>query len=126
MRRAAVAGLGTTLAAALVTGVSPPDARSHTDSVSSPTRGWVRVNQQGYLPGEPKQARLMTTHPVHGARFRVTDSSGAVVLRGPVPGRSTGAWSSRFPTVYRLDLSAMREPGRYRISTRGAGNARSP
>src|SRR4051812_1106198 len=78
------------------------------------TRGWVRVNQQGYLPGEPQQAGLMTPAPVSGTRYQVTDSSGTVVQRGRVPARSAGSWGRRIRAVYRLDLGALHRPGRYR------------
>jgi endoglucanase len=83
------------------------------------------VNQQGYLPGEPKQARLMARGVVPDARYVVTNRSGSVVLRGRLR-RPTGSWSARFPAVYRIDLSSLRQPGRYRVSTRGGVTARSP
>jgi len=126
MGRATAVPLGAALVAALVTGLSPQVAGSHADPARAATRGWVRVNQQGYLPGEPKQARLTTTAPVHGTTYRVTDSAGTVVLRGRVPARSTGSWGRRIRAVYRLDLSALHTPGRYRVSTTGGVSTRSP
>ncbi len=129
MRRVTTLPLGTTVVAALVTGIvtclPAGSALPHPAAAPDPV-GQVRVNQQGYLPGEPKQARLMTTAPVHGSKYRVTDASDDVVLRGRVPEHSTGSWSPRYPAVYRLDLSRLRAPGRYRISTTGAVTARSP
>ena len=86
----------------------------------------VRVNQQGYLPGEAKQARLMTRAPVHGATFRVVDDSDAVVLTGQVPRHTTGSWSRRYPAVYRLDLTGVHFAGRYRVEVVGGATARSP
>lgn len=68
----------------------------------------------------------MTAAPVHGTRFRVTDASGDVVLGGRVPERSTGSWDVRSPAVYRLDLSRLQTPGRYRIATSGGVTALSP
>src|SRR4051794_4124207 len=126
MGRAAAVPLGGAVLAALVTGLSPPVAGSHGDPARAATRGWVRVNQQGYLPGEPQQARLMTTAPVSGTRYRVTDSSGTVVQRGRVPSRSAGSWGRRIRAVYRLDLGALHRPGRYRVSTTGGVSTRSP
>jgi len=126
MGRATVVPLGAALAALLVTGVQPQVTGSPAASGRASTRGWVRLNQQGYLPGEPKQARLMTTAPVRGTTYRVTDPGGAVVLRGQVPARSEGSWNARIPAVYRLDLSPLRTPGRYRVSTVGGVSARSP
>jgi endoglucanase len=126
MARTAVVPVGVTLMLTLVPGASAATARTHVPSAAMQTRGWIRVNQQGYLPYEHKQARLMTTSPVHGARYRVLDSKGAVVLRGRVPARSTGSWNRHIPAVYRLDLGPLRSPGRYRVSTSGGVSARSP
>jgi endoglucanase len=127
MRRAAVGPLGAMLAAVLAAGLAPQTAASRTaDGSRASARGWVRVNQQGYLAGEPKQARLMTTAAVHGTTYRVTDPSGTVVLRGRVPARPTGSWNARVPAVYRLDLGPLRAPGRYRVETHGGVSAHSP
>jgi hypothetical protein len=114
------------LATGLVTGPLPGAAPASATAAREPVHGLVRVNQQGYLSGEPKQARLMTTAPVHHTSFRVLDTTGHVVLHGRVPGRSTGSWSSRYPAVYRLDLSGLHARGRYRIAVRGGATARSP
>jgi endoglucanase len=126
MGRTAVVPLGATLVAALVAGLAPAVAGSDAPASATPTHGWIRVNQGGYLPGEPKQARLMTTAAVHGTTYQVRDSSGAVVLRGRVPARPTGSWGSHVRAVYRLDLSALHAAGRYRVSTRGGVTAGSP
>jgi endoglucanase len=88
--------------------------------------GVVRVNQQGYLPSEPKQARLMTRAPVKHASFRVVDDSDTVVLTGRVPRHTTGSWSRRYPAVYRLDLGGLHTEGRYRVEVVGGATARSP
>ncbi|MGC4111581.1 MAG: glycoside hydrolase family 9 protein [Nocardioides sp.] len=117
---ASTAALGVALLAqppATGAGSAPRAARAH---------GVVRVNQQGYLPDEPKQARLMSDAAVNGAHYRVTDGAGHVVLRGAVPQHSTGSWNAAYPAVYRLDLSALRTPGRYRLTTSGGVVARSP
>src|SRR3978361_2587034 len=79
-----------------------PTPPSHAASASGPVSGVVRVNQQGYLPGETKHARLMTTHVVRGARFRIVDAQGHTRLRGTVPTRSVGRWNARYPPVSRL------------------------
>jgi endoglucanase len=126
MRRAVVGPLGATALAVLVAVIPAHGALRASAAAPDPTRGLIRLNQQGYLPGEPKQARLMTSAAVRGARFRVTSASGAVVLHGRVPARSQGSWNSRFPAVYRLDLSRLHRPGRYQVSTRGGVRAHSP
>ncbi len=122
MRRTAILPLGAAVAAALVTGLTVVPSTA----APNPVHGHVRVNQQGYLPGEPKQARLMTTARVHDTRFQVRDSDGDVVLSGRVPAHTTGRWSSRYPAVYRIDLSRLHTQGRYRITTTGAVSAHSP
>jgi hypothetical protein len=98
-----------------------------TPAIAAPrAHGLIRVNQQGYLPGEPKQARLMSDAAVSDAGYRVTDAAGHVVLHGRVPARSTGSWNARYPAVYRIDLTGLRRPGRYRVATTGGVAARSP
>ena len=86
----------------------------------------IRVNQQGYLPQEAKQAMLMTPRAVRHGTFVVTDDAGHVVLHGRVPSSPTGSWNARFPDVYRLDLSRLHAPGRYRVLTAGPVPATSP
>ena len=83
-------------------------------------RAELRVNQQGWLPGETKTATLMASRPLGRTTFTVLDRKRRVVLRGLVPRTPAGSWSSAFPVVYRLDLSALRTRGRYEIRTHGA------
>ena len=116
-RLLAVAG-GAALAATLS---SPPASSS-----VAPPQGLIRVNQQGYLPHEAKRATLMAPQAISNGTFVVTDRSGQVVLHGRVPSASTGSWNSGFPDVYRLDLSRLRKPGRYRVVATGAVQATSP
>src|SRR4051794_23398537 len=95
---------------------APPS--NATTPAASP--GLVRVNQQGYLPGETKQARLMTTAPVEGARFSVVDDQGRTRLRDTVPSKPVGRWNVHHPAVYRLGFDRLRSTGRYRIVVSGA------
>jgi endoglucanase len=125
MRSAAVVPLGASLTA-LVAGLTFGVPTGAATAAPDPVPGLVRVNQQGYLPGEPKQARLMTRARVDDATFHVVDDSDAVVLTGRVPHRPTGSWSKRFPAVYRLDLDALHAEGRYRVEVGGDATARSP
>ena len=81
----------------------------------------IRLNQVGYVAGEPKIVRLMTSAPARNARFQVTDAGGAVVLSGRV-GPELGRWSRAFPHVYRVDLSRLTTPGTYTLRV-GAGHA---
>lgn len=112
-------------ATALLTGFLAPTPATGA-AAAARAHGVIRVNQQGYLAGEPKQARLMSDAVVERGRYRVRNASGRVVLRGSVPSRSTGAWNAAYPAVYRLDLTALHSPGRYRITATGGVAARSP
>jgi len=129
MGRAVIGRLGAVVGAVVAGALTLPllatPALSQSPARAAAT-GFVRVNQQGYLPREPKQARLMLSARVTGARYAVTDAAGQVVLRGRVPRRPTGSWNAAYPAVYRLDLSALRTPGRYRVSTTAGATARSP
>lgn len=75
---------------------------------------WIRVNQVGYLPGDPKIAVLSSATPLEG-EFTVGE------LRATI-WEDQGAWGP-FAHNYRLDFSALREPGRYRVAF---GETRSP
>ena len=100
----------------------PPPPRAH----AGRSAAQIRVNQQGYLPQETKRATLMAPGAVRNGTFVVSDATGRVVLHGRVPARSTGSWNARFPDVYRLDVSRVRTPGRYRVIATGAVTATSP
>ncbi|HZW30542.1 MAG TPA: glycoside hydrolase family 9 protein [Isosphaeraceae bacterium] len=67
---------------------------------------WIRVNQVGYLPGDPKIALLSSDRPVQG-KFAVGDQTAPI-------GPDQGAWGP-FAHNYRLDFSTLRRPGRYRV-----------
>src|SRR6516164_5522390 len=67
---------------------------------------WIRVNQVGYLPGDPKVALLSSDRPLQGD-FAVDDWKASI-------GPDQGAWGP-FAHNYRLDFSALRRPGRYRV-----------
>ncbi|NLX23554.1 MAG: hypothetical protein GXY55_18030 [Phycisphaerae bacterium] len=68
---------------------------------------WIRVNQIGYLPGDPKIAILSSGRPLSGT-FTVGEFQADI-------GLDDGAWGP-FEHNYRLDFSALRAPGRYRVA----------
>ncbi|MFD1050604.1 glycoside hydrolase family 9 protein, partial [Kibdelosporangium lantanae] len=53
-----------------------------------------------------------------GSAFTVTDASGRSVLTGKV-GASTGKWSTTYPAVYPIDISALRTTGTYQVKVGG-------
>ena len=83
---------------------------------------YVRVNQVGFAPGEPKRALLLSEEPMPHAKFVVRKRAGGVVLRGRV-GNPLGRWSRRFPHVYPIDLSGLTRTGAYTVDV---GKASSP
>jgi endoglucanase len=117
VRKLSVIVAGGALTAAFIVATLPADA-----AVS----GVVRVDQVGFLAGESKQAYLMTTAKVSGARFEVIDSSGAPALSGPVEAASRGSWNRAYPAVYPISLDRLSKPGSYRIRVSGAVSASSP
>jgi hypothetical protein len=86
---------------------------------------FVRVNQVGYVEGDPKQARLLSPVGARGAPFQVIDAGGGVVLSGRA-GAERGRWNASFRHVYGLDLSALHSSGVYSIVVEGPVSARSP
>ncbi len=83
---------------------------------AAPARGdsWIRVNQVGYLPDDPKIAILSSDESVAG-KFRVGAFEADV-------GPDCGAWGP-FAHNHRLDFTPLRTPGRYRVE---CGGTRSP
>jgi cellulase-like Ig domain-containing protein len=81
--------------------------------------GLVRVDQVGFTATETKHAYLMSTAPVHGARFTVLDPAGRPVLTGRVGATSAGSWNAAYPAVYPIDVSRLSRPGTYRIRVDG-------
>ena len=119
-----VRGLALALVAALLALVPVVPAPAATPPAH--VRAELRVNQQGWLPRETKTAVLMASRPLGHTTFAVVGKQGRVFLRGTVPSGAAGTWSKRFPDVYRLDLSALRAKGRYRVVTAGAVRVTSP
>jgi hypothetical protein len=79
---------------------------------------YIRVNQVGYLPEARKVAVACALEPVEVKSFTVVDEAGKRVL-GPTRVRAEGAFGP-CTTTYRLDFSALRRPGNYRIQAAGA------
>jgi endoglucanase len=95
---------------AILLGVTAPGltaARAGEVKPGDSSRGpWIRVNQVGYLPDDPKIALLSSDQPLEGT-FSVGDYQASV-------GSDQGAWGP-FAHNYRLDFSPLKTPGRYRV-----------
>jgi endoglucanase len=80
----------------------------------------IRINQLGYMPDAPKVAVFCALEKVELTEFVVTYLDGNSALRAPAaPAKAFGPCVAN----YRLDFSALKQPGNYRIS---AGRATSP
>lgn len=105
--------LGTLLALAL----AAPDAASAARTAPDSAASYIRVNQVGYLPEGRKVAVVCSLEPRELGEFTVVDESGRRVF-GPERARAEGAFGPCAAT-HRLDFSALREEGTYRIVADG-------
>jgi len=119
-RIAAVTALAASAGLAAASG-----AAAQARSAAPAPRPAVRVNQVGYPPASAKIAYVMLPRPVRIVRFALENPPGGVYLTG----QSTdylGRWSRAYQAVYRLDFSAFRHPGTYRIAVTSPAAALSP
>ncbi|HEU4322639.1 MAG TPA: glycoside hydrolase family 9 protein [Roseiflexaceae bacterium] len=93
--------------------------------VAAQGSAFVRLNQVGYISGEPKRALLMASGVETGATFSVVSTGGGSVYSAAV-GARLGSWSTGFPNVYLIDFSAVTTPGSYTIQVSGPIPASSP
>ena len=96
-------------------------AASRPESRLDPSRHVIRINQVGYLPGLPKIAVLCSLEPARVSEFTVETMNGRRVL-GPLSPAAAPAFGPCTST-HRLDFSALREEGEYRLVAAGV---RSP
>ena len=85
-------------------------------AAAHPAQGeaWIRVNQIGYLPGDPKIAVLSSDEPLTG-KFQVGEFAADI-------GPDQGAWGP-FAHNYRLDFTKATSPGEYAVAF---GEVKSP
>jgi endoglucanase len=85
-------------------------------------RDYLRVDQLGYAPDDPKVARLLAYANREGEPFRVVRAAdGATVLSGTI-GPSTGSWGF-FGFTLPCDFSSLRATGWYRVVAGGTRSA---
>ncbi len=89
-------------------------------SVAPDSTTFIRVNQVGYLPDAPKIAVVCSLDSTRVDHFIVEDANAHVVLRPKraLPAKPFGPCV----TTYRLDFSALRTSGRYRIRANGVSS----
>jgi hypothetical protein len=97
------------------------------NAVYASGQAYVRVNQIGYITGEPKHATLLATGSESGATFAVVAAgSGKIAFSGIVGATSNGKWNSTFTMTYLLDFSSVTTTGSYYIRVSGHPAATSP
>ena len=72
----------------------------------------IRVNQLGYRPDDPKIAVVCALRDTAISRFTVVDARSRTILSGRAMSAQPFAACAR---TWRLDLSGLRAPGRYRV-----------
>lgn len=89
-----------------------------------PTDAVIRTDQVGYGTTETKVAVLLAPRKADSATFLVERQDGSVAMKGTV-GADRGAWNSRYPATYPVDVSGLRTAGAYRIRVSGGVTAAS-
>jgi endoglucanase len=120
VRRTVLAAVTTLALCAAVTATTAATA------AASGVAGLVRVNQVGYLPGDTKQAYLMTPAAVTGAHFAVVNAAGHTVYTGTVGRTSRGTWNATYPDVYPIVFTALHTAGTYHVTVSGTAHGSSP
>ena len=83
----------------------------------------IRVNQVGYVCHGNKEACLMASTPASNTLFQVIGTNGIVAFNAGI-GEKIGSWNANYPNLYRLDFTALTNPGTYFIKV--ASGAVSP
>lgn len=83
---------------------------------------WIRINQLGYTPGGIKVAVWCSKEARTITSFQLIDSATGKTVFTATAGKAFGAYGP-FQQSYRLDFSAFRKPGKYRLKS---GNVFSP
>jgi endoglucanase len=80
----------------------------------------IRLNQLGFLPGQPKQAVIIA--PVAASDFFVIDQQGNdTVFRGHLGGEHASAFSSLHTRL--ANFTALQKEGKYTLAVPGIGNS---
>lgn len=121
-RAAAVAVLSGATAAVLLAALALAGGGAATAQASA--HGLVRFDQAGYAANGTKEAFLLTTSAVDGARWKLVGGDGGTAASGRT-GASLGRWNAAYPAVYLIDFSGVHTNGRYRLVVGGAATAGS-
>lgn len=104
----------------LLQGMSTLFAQAHDKTI------YLRANQIGYLPEDDKIALAFSPQALPNARFEIIDAVSGQRVWGPQKlGNNAGAYGN-FAYHYRLDFTAFRQPGRYKLRIAGAADESLP
>ncbi len=100
-------------------------APTSSQQIVAPGHPIVLVDQVGYDPTAPKHALVQGRGGDHFSTFKIVDVvTGKAVLQGPVqPAGVVAGWNDWH--YWRVDFSALRKPGRYRVEVDGNAGATS-
>jgi endoglucanase len=103
--------------AAVSCGPSTVDASAVCPASAASGGAYLRFNQVGYRPSDPKHLLLMSpTALAAGAQVKVADGSCANVLTLPLEASADlGSWSASFPHVYDVDVTGLACAGHYTV-----------
>lgn len=80
--------------------------------------GWIRVNQLGYLPGQPKVAVFISHETVDGTLFHLKQADNdQIVFSGQAIVADGSSWG--MTTALRFDFSGFKESGTYYLEFDG-------
>lgn len=105
--------LPATLALFLIVWMCLLSSRAIAISSNQSGQTFVRINQLGYRPHDPKLAVALSTGPITG-EFVVKNAAHSVVFRETVT-PIDGSWG-QFTTHAELDFSSLSKPGRYYVA----------
>lgn len=88
-------------------------------SAGTPGRIYIRANQVGYLPDEPKLALVMATRPMNGYTFEIVEAESGSSVWGPMKLGENRGDLGNFQHHYPADFSPFEEPGRYKLVITG-------
>src|ERR1041385_1355236 len=76
---------------------------------------YIRLNQAGYLPVDPKTAIVISKTPVSGGFTVANSRDGKLVFAGRLLEIPPGEWGGKFTQHYQIDFTPVRKVGDYVI-----------
>ena len=93
---------------------------------AQPAAAYIRANQIGYLPGDVKTAVAFSHHALEHASFDVIDAVSGRTVFGPSPLPVNSGAYANFAFNYKLDFTALKKEGRYKVRLTGSTDESLP